>query len=156
MTDFKPNPKQELSLISLLTLPARIAMSFNSAKRSAMSTPIVETKDTTTLQESEIEAIAVKHEAFGFGLVDEKGYTTHGFDPDGLQAFVKELLQLQQVALKPLDTEDFCYCNKDISLQIVSGGAASAGLYGEITVRMSDGSYVTYVKKSNDNQNMAL
>jgi len=44
------------------------------------------------LTDDQIEAIAVKHEAFGFGLVDAKGYTTHGFDPDGLREFVRELL----------------------------------------------------------------
>lgn len=41
-----------------------------------------------------IEQMAVKHEAFGFGQVDAKGYTTHGFDPDGLRNFVKELLKV--------------------------------------------------------------
>ena len=44
------------------------------------------------LTDDQIEAIAVKHEAFGFGLVDAKGYTTHGFYPDGLREFVRELL----------------------------------------------------------------
>ena len=39
-----------------------------------------------------IEKIAVKHEAFGFGRVDARGLTTHGFDPVGLIAFVKEVL----------------------------------------------------------------
>jgi hypothetical protein len=41
----------------------------------------------------QIEQLAVKHEAFGFGLVDAKGYTTHGFDPEGLHAFVTELTE---------------------------------------------------------------
>jgi hypothetical protein len=41
----------------------------------------------------QIEQLAIKHEAFGFGLVDAKGYTTHGFDPDGLHSFVAELTQ---------------------------------------------------------------
>lgn len=40
---------------------------------------------------AEIEQMAVKHEAFGFGQVDYKGLTTHGFDPEGLLAFVNEL-----------------------------------------------------------------
>ena len=43
--------------------------------------------------EDEIEQLAVKHEAFGFGLADVKGYTTHGFDPDGLESFVREVLE---------------------------------------------------------------
>jgi len=39
----------------------------------------------------DIERIAIKHESFGFGRVDSKGLTTHGFDPEGLAAFVAEL-----------------------------------------------------------------
>jgi hypothetical protein len=42
----------------------------------------------------QIEKLAVKHESFGFGQVDAKGFTTHGFDPDGLKAFVRDLLAL--------------------------------------------------------------
>jgi hypothetical protein len=45
------------------------------------------------MDEKAIEAIAVKHEAFGFGLVDANGLTTHGFDPDGLAAFVREVAE---------------------------------------------------------------
>lgn len=45
------------------------------------------------LSESVIEELAVKHEAFGFGRVDAKGFTTHGFDPCGLAAFAKELVE---------------------------------------------------------------
>ena len=36
----------------------------------------------------EIEKLALTHEAFGFGRVDARGLTTHGFDPEGLHAFV--------------------------------------------------------------------
>lgn len=43
------------------------------------------------LTDAEIEALAVEHESFGFGRVDEKGYTCHGFNPDGLAAFVAAL-----------------------------------------------------------------
>ena len=43
--------------------------------------------------------------------------------------------------------EQFCYCNDEISLQTVAGGANKAGLYGEVTLKMEDGSYKTYVKK---------
>lgn len=32
----------------------------------------------------QIEALATKHKAFGFGLADAEGITTHGFDPGGL------------------------------------------------------------------------
>lgn len=41
------------------------------------------------MTEGEIEKLAVEHEAFGFGLVDAKGCTTHGFDPEGIQAFAR-------------------------------------------------------------------
>lgn len=55
------------------------------------------------MTETEIEALAVKHEAFGFGRVDAKGYTTHGFDPDGLAAFVmaitEEAVRLEREAI---------------------------------------------------------
>lgn len=48
----------------------------------------------TPLTKKEIEKLAVKHEAFGFGRSDAKGFTTHGFDPDGLSAFANELMSL--------------------------------------------------------------
>ena len=44
------------------------------------------------LTDEEIEALAVKHEAFGFGQVDKRGLTTPGFDPDGLRAFTRAVL----------------------------------------------------------------
>lgn len=37
---------------------------------------------------TDIEKLAVEHEAFGFGRIGDDGLSTHGFDPDGLQAFV--------------------------------------------------------------------
>jgi hypothetical protein len=43
----------------------------------------------TPLTDAEIEALAKDHEAFGFGLVDKKGFTTHGFDPEGMGAFAR-------------------------------------------------------------------
>jgi uncharacterized coiled-coil protein SlyX len=39
--------------------------------------------------------------------------------------------------------QDFCYCNDDISLQAVSGGAASEGLYGRVTLKVGE-EYVKY------------
>lgn len=39
------------------------------------------------LTDEQIEVMAIEHEAFGFGRVDAKGLTTHGFDPDGLKSF---------------------------------------------------------------------
>ena len=47
-----------------------------------------------SLSDADIEKLAVEHEAFGFGRVDAKGYTTHGFDPDGLRDFAAALLKL--------------------------------------------------------------
>lgn len=47
----------------------------------------------------QIESLAVEHEAFGFGQVDAKGFTTHGFDADGLQAFIKELFAVKDICI---------------------------------------------------------
>ncbi len=58
------------------------------------------------ITQEQIEQLAVKHEAFGFGLVDAKGYTTHGFDPDGLHAFVTELLTIHKTPLTEQQIED--------------------------------------------------
>ncbi len=42
--------------------------------------------------DAELEALAVEHEAFGFGRADKQGLSTHGFDPDGLQKFARAVL----------------------------------------------------------------
>ena len=42
---------------------------------------------------ADIERIAVKHEDFGFGKIDNYGISTHGFNPNGLTSFVNELLR---------------------------------------------------------------
>lgn len=42
--------------------------------------------------DAELEALAVEHEAFGFGLADKQGLSTHGFDPDGLRSFARAVL----------------------------------------------------------------
>lgn len=47
---------------------------------------------TPSPSDAEIETLAVEYEAFGFGRVDDKGLTTHGFDPDGLGNFVRAIL----------------------------------------------------------------
>jgi hypothetical protein len=44
----------------------------------------------------ELERLAVKHEAFGFGQAGAQGLTTHGFDPEGLHAFVREVIELDR------------------------------------------------------------
>lgn len=43
------------------------------------------------LSDEKIEALAIVHEAFGFGRMDERGLTTHGFDPDGLRDFARAI-----------------------------------------------------------------
>lgn len=42
----------------------------------------------------QIEALAVKHEDFGYGKVDAHGYTTHGFSPKGLRSFIKAIIKI--------------------------------------------------------------
>ncbi len=54
----------------------------------------------------------------------------------------------QMIAAAPapaVPADDFCYCNAEISLQMVSGGAAPEGLYGRVTL-LIDGKYVDYVR----------
>jgi hypothetical protein len=58
----------------------------------------------THLTDARIEELAKDHEAFGFGLVDAKGFTTHGFDPKGIGAFaraVEEAAMLDRIAQQP-------------------------------------------------------
>lgn len=52
---------------------------------------------------------------------------------------------LRDTTEKAAPAEDFCYCDDDISLQMVSGGAALEGLYGRVTLKIN-GQYVDYVK----------
>ena len=63
--------------------------------------------------EGGIEKLAVRYESFGFGCVDERGFTTHGFDPEGLSAFTSTLLRmlsnrlrndLSQLKWRPIET----------------------------------------------------
>lgn len=42
--------------------------------------------------------------------------------------------------------QQFCFCNEDISLQLVSGGDTKCGLYEEVTLLIGD-TYVTYGKQ---------
>jgi hypothetical protein len=55
------------------------------------------------------------------------------------------LTHLIQVLEPILSKEKFCFCNNDISLQMVSGGAATEGLHGRVTLKVK-GVYVNYVK----------
>jgi hypothetical protein len=43
------------------------------------------------LTTEEIEALAIEHEDFGFGRVDQHEISTHGFNPQGLIDFVKAI-----------------------------------------------------------------
>lgn len=50
------------------------------------------------ISDERIEALAVEHEAFGFGRADFRGLSTHGFDPEGLRAFARAVLAAQPSA----------------------------------------------------------
>lgn len=56
------------------------------------------------MTEEQIEEIALKHEAFGFGQVDHRGLTTHGFDPDGLRDFARAIEQFHGIGI-PKESE---------------------------------------------------
>ena len=43
------------------------------------------------------------------------------------------------------DTEDFCFCGKHVSLQMISGGASNHGYLGSVTL-LIDGEYVEYTR----------
>lgn len=59
------------------------------------------------MTEEQIERLAVEHEAFGFGRVDDAGFSTHGFDPDGLAAFTRALMTAERErCAKMLDLTD--------------------------------------------------
>jgi hypothetical protein len=90
---------------------------FKNMKMAIMSASVIrevlaiKTDDVTEAQTSsvelsdpEVELMAVKHEDFGFGLVDNHGISTHGFSPEGLKAFVQEILYKAQ-------TKDLCWCD---------------------------------------------
>jgi hypothetical protein len=57
------------------------------------------------MTDEQMEKLAVKHESFGFGQVDAKGLTVHGFDPDGLSAFVTELIASRGAEIATLKAE---------------------------------------------------
>ena len=59
--------------------------------------------------------------------------------------YVNSEVDVEPVKLSPF--EDFCYCDHEISLQMVSGGAAPEGLYGRVTLQVK-GEYVDYVPDS--------
>ena len=85
--------------------------------------------------------------------VDDDGHTLYA--PKNtlmFSNFIGALIELMptlaaraQPAQAVPDKEDFCYCNDEISLQIVSGGGADEGLYGRVTLKIN-GEYVNYVK----------
>lgn len=43
--------------------------------------------------------------------------------------------------------ESFCYCDDEISLQMVSGGGAPEGLFGRLTLKIN-GEYVSYLREA--------
>jgi hypothetical protein len=59
-----------------------------------------------------------------------------GNQHDHYMATVKPLRKLLDASSEP--QEAFCYCNKDVSLQMVSGGGAPEGYLGKVTLRIGD------------------
>ena len=57
----------------------------------------------------------------------------------------RAVADVEPVRLSP--SEDFCYCDHEISLQTVSGGAAPEGLYGRVTLKVK-GQYIAYAPAS--------
>lgn len=55
-----------------------------------------------TISNAFIEKLATLHEAFGFGKADSHAPSTHGFDPDGLVAFSRVLLNLREQSPSPV------------------------------------------------------
>jgi hypothetical protein len=76
------------------------------------------------LTEEEIEQLALQHEDFGFGRVDERGLTTHGFDPDGLRSFVTAAMQAavlaeREACAKQLDALGNDHCAAAIRARMI-------------------------------------
>lgn len=46
------------------------------------------------ISDMDIEHLALKHEAFGHGWADKSAVSFHGFEPDGLIEFARELIEL--------------------------------------------------------------
>lgn len=61
--------------------------------RDLYAAPPAQPAEPVPLTDEQIEKIAVENEAFGFGRVDEKGITTHGFEPEGLRDFVRAVVE---------------------------------------------------------------
>jgi hypothetical protein len=47
----------------------------------------------------------------------------------------------------PTSEESYCFCNDEISLQMISGGAALEGHRGRVTLLLDDDVYVDYIRK---------
>lgn len=63
-------------------------------------------------------------------------------------SFAARLLYKAMLAAAPKPpVESFCYCDDEISLQMVSGGGAEEGLFGRITLKI-DGEYVSYLREA--------
>ena len=66
---------------------------------------------------------------------------THG--EDGMQPSRPK----PRMPVSPLGIEDFCFCNNEVSLQSVSGGAAPEGYLGRVRLKIN-GEFVSYVRES--------
>ena len=71
----------------------------------------------------------------------EQAECPHGVDDGACKECYMEQAEQEPVAMP--EHEDFCYCGNEISLQMVSGGAAPEGLYGRVTLKVGD-KYVNY------------
>ena len=74
--------------------------------------------------------------------IAERGTVRKMRDDETVEQFVLSYVQ----ALEQQQCEAFCFCDNDISLQSVSGGGASEGLYGRITLKIGS-EFVSYVKE---------
>jgi hypothetical protein len=59
---------------------------------------------------------------------------------------ITKLSELPQL-LPPEGEESYCFCNDEISLQMISGGGAPEGYRGRITLLLDDDVYIDYIRK---------
>ena len=47
----------------------------------------------------------------------------------------------------PSSEESYCFCNDEISLQMISGGGSPEGYRGRVTLLLDDDMYIDYIRK---------
>lgn len=75
---------------------ARMAPSLNEEQADALLNYVDELRSAllaiaVPLTDERIEQLAIEHEDFGFGRVDDYGISTHGFNPKGLRDFARAI-----------------------------------------------------------------